>query len=97
MLNKENEVIEWARVRGILDSSDPKSQFIKTVYEMGELADAVNKGENVKDHVGDVLVTLILLCYFKSVTLDECLDVAYEEIKNRKGKMVNGTFIKEVK
>lgn len=96
-LTHEDDVLDWGREKGILFNSDPKSQTLKTVSEIGELADAINKNEDIRDHVGDALVTLILVCAMCGVSLDECLTVAYNEIKNRKGKMVNGIFIKEIK
>lgn len=89
--------LQWARDRNLIEGSDPKSQFLKTVSEMGELADAINKGstEEQIDAIGDVLVTLIIVAEQLGLTLTECLAVAYMEIKDRKGKMINGVFVKE--
>ena len=58
----KNKVIEWAKNRGIFEKSDPTSQFLKTISEVGELADAVNKNDlpEIKDAIGDISVTLIL-------------------------------------
>jgi NTP pyrophosphatase (non-canonical NTP hydrolase) len=95
MFNIESKVIQWAKVRGIFDKSDPKTQCLKTVSEVGELADAVAKGECIKDHIGDAGVTLINLAYMHGTTLEECLGVAFAEIENRTGRMVNGTFVKD--
>lgn len=93
----EQLVLSWAEDRNIIKGSDPKSQFLKTVSELGELADAINKNDmhGQIDGIGDVLVTLIIVAEQLGMTLTECLAVAYMEIKDRKGKLVNGTFIKE--
>jgi hypothetical protein len=65
---------------------------------MGELCDAEVKGlaEDAKDGVGDVLVCLIIYCGMKNWSIRQCLDMAYNEIKDRKGRMLQGgVFIKE--
>lgn len=87
----------WARDRNLIDGSDSKSQLLKTMSELGELADAINKRRptEIKDGIGDVLVTLIIVAAQEGLTLGECLEAAYAEIKDRKGRMVNGVFIKE--
>ena len=96
-MKRQEEIIQWGRDKGILEHSDSKTQCLKTMSEVGELADAVAKGEGIEDHVGDIIVTLILLCELKGVEIDDCIEVAWEEIKNRQGKMQNGTFVKENK
>ena len=96
-MKREQEIIKWGRDNGILEYSDSKTQCLKTVSEVGELADAVAKGEGLHDHIGDIIVTMILLCELNGICIDDCIEVAWEEIKNRKGKMQNGTFVKDVK
>ena len=95
MVRLEVDIIQWATDRGIFEHSDPKTQFAKTISEVGELADAIAKGECVKDHIGDIQVTLILLAHMRGTHMLECLGVAWDEIKDRKGKIVNGTFVKD--
>jgi NTP pyrophosphatase (non-canonical NTP hydrolase) len=92
-----NKILKWAKVRGILDSGDPKTQLIKLVEEQGELAEAIlkNNKEEVKDAVGDMIVVLTNLSYFYDLTIPECVESAYNEIKNRKGKIINNTFVKD--
>ncbi len=92
----ELDVIRWAEERGILASSDSKTQCLKSASEMGELCDAIAKGnkEDTIDAVGDVLVTLILLCAMEDIDLTSCLGVAYSVISKRKGVMQNGVFVK---
>ena len=88
----------WAADRGILDYSSAQTQLMKTVSELGELADATVKHdkEGVIDGVGDVLVTLAIYARLQGVTLTECLHSAYEVIKNRKGRLTpEGIFVKE--
>mgnify|MGYP003346849279 CR=1 FL=1 len=89
-------VLEWARERGILAKSDPKTQCLKMVSEVGELADAVAVGDMMKtiDGIGDVLVTLIILSELLKLDATECLETAYTEIAKREGTMVNGIFVK---
>ena len=91
------KIVAWAKERGIFESSDPKTQALKTVSEVGELADNIAKGrhEAAQDDIGDIVVTLIILCEMIGTNLHECLEVAYNEISKRKGRMVNGVFVKE--
>jgi NTP pyrophosphatase (non-canonical NTP hydrolase) len=96
-MTRENDVINWAVERGLIVPENAKSQLLKTLEELGEVSRALlkDKQEDFIDGVGDVLVTLIILCKIKGVNLDQCLEQAWNEIKNRKGKTVDGTFIKE--
>lgn len=88
----------WARARGILDHSTAQMQFLKAVSEMGELADALakNRPGEIRDAVGDVLVCLINMCAILDIEPVECLEQAWDEIKDRKGRMLpGGVFVKE--
>lgn len=95
--NVRADVINWGLEKGILAKADQQAQMLKCVSEVGELADAVAKNDfnSIIDGVGDVLVTLILLCEIKDICPTFCLKSAYGEIKNRQGKMVNGVFVKD--
>jgi len=86
----------WSKDRG-LDTADSKAQFIKVVEETGEIASALarNDEDELIDGIGDVIVTLIILAQQNDLSVEQCLKVAYDEIKDRKGEMKNGTFIKE--
>jgi len=87
---------EWSETRGILKHSSVQAQGLKLVSEIGELSDNIAKGRDVKDDIGDCLVVLNNLALMHETTLAECLQVAYDDIKDRKGKMQpNGVFIKE--
>lgn len=89
-------VIAWATQREIFSKGNPNKQAFKTLEECGELlqAIAVNNKREIKDAIGDILVTLIIQCEMQGLTLQECLESAYNEISERKGEMLNGTFIK---
>lgn len=82
---------------GIVSADNAKTQFMKVVEELGELAEGINKDkpEQVKDSLGDVLVTLILLAEDLNLNLLDCLNSAWGEIKDRKGKVKDGSFVKE--
>jgi len=96
-LIRENEIIQWAAEKGLISPENQKSQLLKTMEELGEVSRAVlkDKQEEFIDGVGDVLVTLIILCECRNVKIEDCLEAAWNEIKDRKGKTVNGTFIKQ--
>lgn len=88
----------WGRDRGILQNSTAQAQFHKTVSEVGELSDALVKADSagIKDGVGDVVVTLVLLCKLQGISIRECIAHAYDEIKDRKGFLnPNGVFVKQ--
>ena len=92
-------IIQWSEARKIIPNSNPESQLLKAVSEMGELADATIKHdkEAVIDAVGDVLVCLINYCVLQDINLVNCMEVAYDQIKNRKGILLpNGVFQKEI-
>ena len=94
----ELEVIRWAEARGIVANSDSKTQLLKAVSEMGELADAIIKRDRpaIIDGIGDVLVCLILVGALEDTDLTKCLEAAYVEIKDRKGYLnKNGVFVKD--
>lgn len=93
----EQFVILWARDRNLLRSDNDRNQLLKTVEELGEVARAVLKQDEagIKDGIGDVLVTLAIFAATHNLNLTECLQAAWNEIKDRKGSTVNGTFIKD--
>ncbi len=94
-----NELIEnisqWHRDRNLIDGADDKDQFCKLIQEAGELSDNICKGNDIRDDIGDMMVVLINIAVRNNITLEECLQVAYDDIKDRRGKMIDGVFIKE--
>ncbi|MFK7947172.1 MAG: MazG-like family protein [Saprospiraceae bacterium] len=95
--NLQKEVIEWAEKKDLLKLENAPKQFMKFAEESGELSKAILKNNHLEavDGFGDVLVTLIILSEQLGYDLTECLEVAYNEIKNREGETVNGIFIKK--
>jgi NTP pyrophosphatase (non-canonical NTP hydrolase) len=95
----EMKVLQWGEARGIVQNATAMSQAIKTLEETTELLDALNKKniDEAKDAIGDIVVTLIMVCAVLDVDLVQCLRGAHAEIKNRKGHLTKeGVFIKEV-
>lgn len=89
-------VEEWSENKG-LPHADSSKQFLKVTEEVGEVAAALARSDEdmLRDGIGDVVVTLIILAQQNDMDLYECLKTAYDEIKGRKGKTVNGVFVKE--
>ena len=88
----------WMTDRGIADNGKPMGQAIKTLEETTELIDALNRNDiaDVKDAIGDIYITLRGVCMTADIFLDECIALAYEEIKDRKGYLrEDGVFVKE--
>ena len=94
----EMKIIQWAEQRRIIPNSTPEVQLLKAISEMGELADATikNDQEAIVDAVGDVMVCLINYCALQNINLVDCMEVAYDQIKNRRGTLLpNGVFRKD--
>jgi len=87
-------IAQWHHDRNLIDGSTDKDQFAKLIQEAGELSTSICKGKDVKDDIGDMIVVLINIAERNGVTLTECLQVAYDDIKDRKGKMIDGVFVK---
>ena len=95
----EMTVVQWGEDRGIVQNATAMSQAIKTLEETTELQDALNKQniDEAKDAIGDIVVTLIMVCAVLNLDLVQCLNGAYNEIKDRKGYLTKeGVFVKEV-
>jgi len=93
----KEKILDWAEPKGLLNPQIAPQQFMKLVEEVGELSNAMlnrNEAEQI-DALGDIQVVLIILAEQLGFDLDTCLECAYNEIKNRKGKTINGSFIKE--
>ena len=88
---------EWAERRGLYANGDPKTQALKLVEEVGETCRAILKEDydEITDGIGDCVVVLTNLAELHGVSIEDCIEEAYHEIKNRKGKMVNGTYKKD--
>lgn len=91
-----NDIRDWAKERELYKKGNVKTQFIKLQEESGELAKAIlNENESeIIDSIGDIVVVLTNLSHLAGYKIEDCIDQAYFEIVNRKGKMINGTFVK---
>lgn len=92
-----DNIRQWAEARNLIAGSEPRAQFLKLIEEVGEIAHGMAKGrpEEIKDGIGDSIVVLTILAAQLGFTVEECIAAAWEEIKDRKGRMVDGVFIKE--
>ena len=88
---------EWADERGLYENGDTKTQALKLVEEVGETCRAILKEDDdeIVDGIGDCVVVLVNLAQLHGVMIEYCIEAAYDEIKNRKGKMINGTYKKD--
>ena len=95
--NRFQLIRDWAGERGLYSKGDKKTQYAKLMEESGELARAILKDdqEEFVDAIGDMVVVLTNLAHLGGTTIEDCIDSAYEVISKRKGKMVNGTFVKD--
>ena len=95
--NRFELIREWAQDRGIYDKGNSHTQYVKLMEEAGELAEALLKNDKyeIKDAIGDMVVVLTNLAVLEGMQIENCIESAYNEIANRKGKMENGTFVKQ--
>ena len=96
-MSRKKEILAWAEPKGLLNSELAPQQFMKLSEEVGELANAILKGNKIEqiDALGDIKVVITILAEQLGFDIDECEEIAYQEIKNRTGKTINGTFIKD--
>ena len=87
----------WADERGIYKEGNSHTQYVKLMEEAGELAQALLKKDTyeIKDAIGDMVVVLTNLAALEGMQIESCITSAYNEISKRKGKMINGTFVKQ--
>lgn len=89
-------IYNWFEDKGL---HDPVMQFAKLNEEVGEMAHELTRGrkdsEEMKDSLGDVFVTLVGMAHHLNLDLSECINMAYQEIRYRKGKVIDGSFVKE--
>ena len=95
-LDITGQIEQWAIDRG-LHNADPSKQMLKLMEEVGELAEGLAKDnpDAVQDAIGDAYVVLTILSMQLGMDIRQCVKMAYDEIKDRKGRMVNGVFVKE--
>ena len=101
-INEENRgieisiqlIISWHLARNLIHGSDDKQQVLKLMQEVGELSDSICKNTTPVDDIGDIIVILINIAVRNNLSLKQCIDHAYEDIKDRTGIMKDGIFIK---
>ena len=93
-----NLIRYWASERGLYEKGNPHTQYVKLQEEAGELAKALLKNDHdeINDAIGDMVVVLTNLAHMHGTDIEACIAQAYNEIKSRKGKMINGTFVKDI-
>jgi NTP pyrophosphatase (non-canonical NTP hydrolase) len=96
-ISRFDKIRLWAEDRGLYHKGDPKTQTLKLMEEAGEICRAVLKKdeEQIIDGIGDCVVVLTNLAHLSGTSIEKCIDAAYDEIKDRTGKMSNGTFKKD--
>jgi NTP pyrophosphatase (non-canonical NTP hydrolase) len=100
MIHKEQEILQWALDRNLIGpegKATPEGQARKTLEEAREIYSAIVGGdrEETLDGIGDTFVTLVIQAHLQNTTMAECIDKAYDVIKNRTGRMSNGVFVKD--
>ena len=88
-------IAKWHHERNLIKGATDKDQFCKLIQEAGELSDNICKGKDISDDIGDMIVVLINIAERNELTLKDCMQRAWDDIKDRKGKMIDGIFIKE--
>ena len=99
-MQREQEIIQWGKDRNILGETGegtPLGQWQKTIEECVELNEAIINEDipAIRDAIGDVIVCLVMQAYMHHLDIDNCVEAAWNEIKDRKGRMQNGIFVKE--
>ena len=90
-----DNIKQWHHDRNLIGGATDKDQVCKLIQEVGELSDNVCKEKDVADDIGDIMVVLINIMVRNGLSMEHCLEVAYHDIKDRKGVMRDGIFIKE--
>jgi len=93
----DEQILDWGIQKGILPHAEPLAQLDKTKEEVGELELAIYEHDvdEVKDAIGDIYVTITMQAEAWGFTMQECVQAAYDVIKHRTGKMVDGKFVKD--
>lgn len=94
-MSRFEDIRKWAKDRNLIEGSTPEKQFVKLMEEAGELAGDLARGRSVHDDIGDMVVVLTILAAQKGITIEDCIECAWDDIKDRKGRMIEGVFIKE--
>ncbi len=93
-----DKIVDWAEARNLVKGATRQAQMLKMTEEIGELAGGIARGKEdvVMDSIGDCLVVLTILAEQSGLTLQQCTEAAYDEIKDRTGRMIDGVFVRDV-
>tara|TARA_Y100000385_G_C12564960_1_gene413786 strand:+ start:185 stop:490 length:306 start_codon:yes stop_codon:yes gene_type:complete len=91
----ESNIKAWHHCRNLIHGSTDKDQYMKLIQEAGELSDNICKGKDISDDIGDIIVVLINIAERNDLDLKTCMEKAWDDIKDRKGRMIDGIFVKE--
>jgi NTP pyrophosphatase (non-canonical NTP hydrolase) len=96
-VNRAADIRQWAHDRNIIEGATAHAQVTKLLEELGELAGGIAKKklDKVADGIGDAVVVLTILASQHGLLIEDCIEAAWQEIKDRKGRMVDGVFVKE--
>ena len=97
-VNRFPFIRDWAFDRNLIEGSSPQAQFVKLIEEIGELAEGISKPGRTDaacDAIGDAVVVLTILAEQLNVKIEDCIELAWNQIKDRKGRMIDGVFVKE--
>lgn len=91
------KIIEWAEEKDIMTKATPYTQFGKLMEEVDELRLGMREESiaDIKDGIGDCVVVLTILAKMYGLSIDDCVQSAYDIISKRTGKMVGGVFVKD--
>lgn len=92
-----NQIMDWHYARNLILGTTDEAQLVKLQEEVSELRDSIFSGNSPIDDIGDIIVVLVNVAERNGLSIQECLEHAYNDIKDRQGKMINGLFVKDSK
>lgn len=90
-----SKIAGWHEDRNLINGSTDQAQYVKLIEEAGELASSIARGLPVVDDIGDMIVVLVNIAERNNLSIQDCLENSWEDIKDRRGRMVDGLFVKE--
>lgn len=96
-MSRFEDIRNWGEARNLIAGTTAEKQFIKLMEEGGELAQGLLKDRQAEviDAIGDMAVVLTIMAAQRGLKIEDCIEHAWDVIKDRKGRMVNGVFVKE--
>ena len=91
-----NKIVQWHKDRNLIEGSTDRAQFMKLLEEVKELSVSIETDNSPVDDIGDIVVVLINIAERNGLSLEQCLEHAYNDIKDRRGKVIDGVFVKDV-